>query len=87
MPRKSTPRGTRHAEFRRRLIRWFRRHGRELPWRRTRDPYQVLVSEFMLQQTQVARVQAYYPRFLERYPTIRALAAASPRVRSCDRAD
>jgi A/G-specific adenine glycosylase len=80
MPRKSTPRGTRHAEFRRRLIRWFRRHGRELPWRRTRDPYQVLVSEFMLQQTQVARVQAYYPRFLERYPTIRALAAASPRA-------
>jgi A/G-specific adenine glycosylase len=66
------------AEFRRRLVRWFRRHGRDLPWRRTRDPYQVIVSEFMLQQTQVSRVQDYYARFLERYPTIERLAAASP---------
>lgn len=80
MPRKSTPRDARHAEFRRRLIRWFRRHGRDLPWRRTRDPYRVLVSEIMLQQTQVARVQAYYPRFLQRYPTLQALAAATPRA-------
>src|ERR687895_97472 len=69
-------------EFRRRLLRWFRRHGRDLPWRRTRDPYRVLVSEFMLQQTQVSRVEAYYHRFLRRYPTIESLAAASPaRVR------
>ena len=80
MRRKSTPRDARYAEFRRRVIRWFRRHGRDLPWRRTRDPYHVLVSEFMLQQTQVARVEAYYPRFLERYPTIQALAAAPPRL-------
>ena len=46
--------------FRRRLLRWFRRHGRDLPWRRTRDPYAVLVSEFMLQQTQVSRVIDFY---------------------------
>src|SRR5215211_2069631 len=71
-----TPRAA--AEFRRRLLRWFRRHGRDLPWRRTRDPYHVLVSEFMLQQTQVGRVKAYYHRFLARYPTVEALAAAEP---------
>jgi A/G-specific adenine glycosylase len=79
MPRKSsldTP--LRAREFRRRLLRWFRRHGRDLPWRRTRDPYHVLVSEVMLQQTQVARVEAYYHRFLARYPSLEALAAAPP---------
>ncbi|HXW96384.1 MAG TPA: A/G-specific adenine glycosylase [Gemmatimonadales bacterium] len=65
--------------FRRRLIAWFRRQGRDLPWRRTRDPYRVLVSEFMLQQTQVARVLEYYPRFLRHYPTIHDLAEAGPR--------
>ncbi len=64
------------SEFRRRLLRWFRRHGRDLPWRRTRDPYHIVVSEFMLQQTQVSRVEAYYHRFLERYPSIDVLAAA-----------
>ena len=58
----------RPPDFRRRLLRWFRRHGRDLPWRRTRDPYHIVVSEFMLQQTQVSRVEAYYHRFLERYP-------------------
>jgi A/G-specific adenine glycosylase len=79
MPAKSTPRAAapvRAAEFRRRLLRWFRGHGRDLPWRRTRDPYHVLVAEFMLQQTQVSRVEAYYHRFLERYPTLQALARA-----------
>jgi A/G-specific adenine glycosylase len=65
-------------EFRRRLLGWFRRHGRDLPWRHTRDPYQVIVSEFMLQQTQVVRVGEYYGRFLARYPSIQALAGASP---------
>ncbi|MGH7527400.1 MAG: A/G-specific adenine glycosylase [Gemmatimonadales bacterium] len=74
MPRKSTP--TKAVEFRRRLLRWFRRHRRDLPWRQTRDPYHVIVSEFMLQQTQVSRVEAFYPRFLERYPTIESLALA-----------
>jgi A/G-specific adenine glycosylase len=68
--------------FRRSLLCWFRRHGRDLPWRRTRDPYRVLVSEFMLQQTQVVRVQPYYHRFLRSYPSLEALAAApAPEVR------
>ena len=79
MPRKSrAERARQGAAFRRGLLRWYRRHGRDLPWRRTRDPYHVVVSEFMLQQTQVSRVEAYYHRFLERYPTIHALAAAPP---------
>jgi A/G-specific adenine glycosylase len=64
--------------FRRGLLRWFRRHGRDLPWRRTRDPYHIVVSEFMLQQTQVSRVEGYFHRFLGQYPTIEALAAAAP---------
>src|SRR5574340_1698087 len=69
-------------EFRRRLVRWYTRHGRDLPWRRTRDPYAILVSEVMLQQTQVERVLDYYEPFLRRYPTIEALAASSePQVR------
>ena len=63
------------------LRRWFRAHGRDLPWRRTRDPYRVLVSELMLQQTQVARVVDYYARFLERFPTVEALAVRSLRIR------
>ena len=88
MARKSTPRlpiaRGQAVDFRRRLLRWFRRHGRDLPWRRTRDPYHILVSEFMLQQTQVSRVEAYYQRFLERYPSVESLAAA-PR-RRCGRA-
>jgi A/G-specific adenine glycosylase len=67
----------RAAAFRRNLLRWFRRYGRDLPWRRTRNPYHVIVSEFMLQQTQVSRVESYYGRFLERYPTIESLASAS----------
>jgi A/G-specific adenine glycosylase len=69
--------------FRRRLMAWFRSQGRDLPWRRTRDPYHVLVSEVMLQQTQVSRVAEYYARFLTRYPTIRHLARArSSQVRA-----
>lgn len=67
-------------DFRRLLLRWFRRHGRDLPWRRTRDPYHVIVSEFMLQQTQVSRVEPYYRRFLERYPSLEALALAKGRM-------
>ncbi|MEZ4455417.1 MAG: A/G-specific adenine glycosylase [Gemmatimonadales bacterium] len=57
---------------------WFGKHGRDLPWRRTRDPYRILVSEFMLQQTQVSRVEGFYYRFLDRYPDLSTLAAASP---------
>ncbi len=68
--------------FQRRLLAWFREYGRDLPWRRTRDPYRILVSEIMLQQTQVDRVLDYYGKFLRRYPTVRELAAAHPaRVR------
>ena len=70
--------GSKGNAFRRRVLRWFRRHGRDLPWRQSRNPYHILVSEFMLQQTQVSRVLAYYDRFLRRYPTLEALAAAPP---------
>jgi len=59
-----------------RLIRWYRRNARDLPWRRTRDPYHILVSEVMLQQTQVDRVIGFYEAFLRRYPTVDALAVA-----------
>jgi A/G-specific adenine glycosylase len=58
------------------LLGWFERVGRDLPWRRTRDPYAILVSEIMLQQTQVDRVIPKYHQFLEAFPTIEALAAA-----------
>src|SRR5437867_4272898 len=60
------------------LLAWFAEHGRDLPWRRPRDPYAILVSEVMLQQTQVARVVPRYLAFLERWPTVEALSAASP---------
>jgi len=67
------------GQFRAELMRWYARHGRhELPWRRTRDPYAVLVSEVMLQQTQVERVRPYYKRWLERWPSVGELAKASP---------
>jgi len=62
--------------FQRRLIAWYRQHGRDLPWRRTRDPYAILVSEIMLQQTQVQRALHYYEKFLSRYPTAEELARA-----------
>jgi A/G-specific adenine glycosylase len=69
----------RAREFGRRLRAWYRRNARDLPWRRTRDPYHVLVSELMLQQTQVSRVVDYYARFLDRFPTLRHVAEAPPR--------
>src|ERR1043166_6817912 len=67
------------AAFSRRLRAWYRRHGRDLPWRYTRDPYEILVSELMLQQTQVSRVLDFYPRFLSRFPTLDDLARAAPK--------
>ena len=73
MPSKSTL-----ATFRRLVVAWFKKHGRDLPWRQTRDPYRILVSEFMLQQTQVSRVEGYYHRFLAEYPDLAALASATP---------
>ncbi len=57
---------------------WFERNGRDLPWRRTRDPYAILVSEVMLQQTQVARVVSRWVEWMERWPDVESLAAASP---------
>lgn len=66
------------ARFRRALHAWFRRHSRALPWRETRDPYRVLVSELMLQQTQVSRVIDFYHQFLERFPDLPTLAASRP---------
>jgi A/G-specific adenine glycosylase len=62
--------------FHRRLLAWYAGHGRDLPWRRTREPYRVLVSEIMLQQTQVDRVIPKYHEFLTRYPTFEDLARA-----------
>jgi A/G-specific adenine glycosylase len=59
-----------------RLLAWFRENGRDLPWRRTRDPYAILVSEVMLQQTQVERVSPRFTAWLERWPTVASLAAA-----------
>jgi A/G-specific adenine glycosylase len=64
------------AAFRRRLVGWYGRQGRDLPWRRTRDPYRIWVSEIMLQQTQVSTVIPYYERFLKTFPSLRALARA-----------
>jgi len=64
------------ATLRRLVLSWYRGSGRDLPWRRTRDPYRVLVSEVMLQQTQVSRVLPAYRRFLRRFPTLRALSRA-----------
>jgi A/G-specific adenine glycosylase len=66
--------------FIRKLLAWYRRAARDLPWRATRNPYAILVSEFMLQQTQVSRVLDFYPRFLKRFPTMEALARARPKA-------
>jgi A/G-specific adenine glycosylase len=65
------------AAFRRTLLAWYGKHGRDLPWRHTRDPYAILVSEIMLQQTQVATVLPYYKRWLQRFPDFQTLAAAN----------
>ncbi len=64
--------------FRRQLLTWYRKHGRDLPWRTTDDPYHILVSEIMLQQTQVDRVLPKYQEWLEKYPSFEALADAAP---------
>ncbi|HEY6944128.1 MAG TPA: A/G-specific adenine glycosylase [Candidatus Acidoferrum sp.] len=64
------------ASFRKQLLAWFRQFQRDLPWRHTRDPYRIWLSEIMLQQTRVAAMIPYYERFLERFPNLQALAAA-----------
>ena len=63
--------------FRRRLLRWYEKNGRDLPWRQTRDPYRIWISETMLQQTQVSRVKEYYERFVFTFPDIETLAHSS----------
>jgi len=70
---------TARRRFVRVLLRWYTANGRDLPWRRTRDPYRVLVSEVMLQQTQVSRVLPKYREWMRRYPSLRALARAPVR--------
>ena len=68
----------RRTAFGRKLRAWYREHARDLPWRRTRDPYHILVSELMLQQTQVSRVITKYAEFLHRFPTLEAVAESRP---------
>lgn len=65
-------------KFQKRLLKWYEEFGRDLPWRRTADPYKILVSEIMLQQTQVDRVIPKFHEFLTKYPSIHALSQASP---------
>lgn len=65
------------APFRKALVSWFKKSGRDLPWRRTRDPYAILVSEIMLQQTQVVTVIGYFERWMKRFPDFTSLAAAT----------
>jgi A/G-specific adenine glycosylase len=66
----------RGSELARRLLSWFEKNRRDLPWRRTKDPYAIWLSEVMLQQTRVTTVLDYYPRFLRKYPTVERLARA-----------
>ena len=66
-----------HTLFRRKILRWYATNARTLPWRGTTDPYRVWISEIMLQQTTVQTVYGYFDRFMERFPTVDALAAAS----------
>ena len=77
MPVASLPIPAARQRFRRQLLAWYRAHGRELPWRQTTDPYHILVSEIMLQQTQVDRVLPKYHEWLEKYPSMAALASAA----------
>ena len=66
-------------EFQKKIKGYYRLHSRDLPWRHTHDPYRILVSEIMLQQTQVSRVQTFYEKFIERFPDFAALAGAKQR--------
>src|SRR5512139_303076 len=76
MPGPSLPALPARRRFRRRLLDWYRANGRDLPWRTTDDPYHILVSEVMLQQTQVDRVLPKYHEWLDKYPSLEALASA-----------
>ncbi len=70
--------GSELGRLQRALLAWFHKRKRDLPWRRTRDPYRIWLSEIMLQQTRVAAVVPYYERFVKRFPTVQALARANP---------
>jgi A/G-specific adenine glycosylase len=72
----AAPDAATRRRFRGRLLSWYHRHGRDLPWRKTDDPYHILVSEIMLQQTQVDRVLPKYGEWLAKYPSMAVLAAA-----------
>src|SRR6188472_1829270 len=76
MSAKTLPSPPARRTFRRKLLTWYRANGRDLPWRRTDDPYHILVSEVMLQQTQVDRVLPKYHEWLAKYPSLTALASA-----------
>ena len=76
MPASSLPSPAARQRFRRTLLAWYRANGRDLPWRNTADPYHILVSEVMLQQTQVDRVLPKYHEWLAKFPSLEALAAA-----------
>jgi A/G-specific adenine glycosylase len=75
-PKRAANPAARDSAIAKTLLKWYRKNRRDLPWRRTRDPYRIWVSEVMLQQTRVAAVIPYYQRFLDRFPTVAALAAA-----------
>jgi A/G-specific adenine glycosylase len=77
MPRPTLPQPAARQRFRKRLLAWYRVNGRDLPWRHTDDPYHILVSEMMLQQTQVDRVLPKYHEWLAKYPSLEALATAA----------
>ncbi|NOZ80400.1 MAG: A/G-specific adenine glycosylase [DPANN group archaeon] len=66
--------------FRKQILSWYARHGRDLPWRKTKDPYAILLSEVMLQQTQVERVIPYYLRWMRRFPDFLSLSRAAPKT-------
>ncbi|MFH1610010.1 MAG: A/G-specific adenine glycosylase, partial [Candidatus Bipolaricaulota bacterium] len=65
------------SHFRRRLLAWYNDHGRDLPWRETHDPYRILLSEVLLQQTRVEQASGYYTRFIAAFPSFAALARAA----------
>jgi len=72
----SPPTANWKRQFRRRLLNWYAKHKRDLPWRRSKNPYRVWLSEVMLQQTQVETVKPYFQRFLKAFPTVHRLASA-----------
>jgi A/G-specific adenine glycosylase len=76
LPPAELPPPAERQRFRRGLLKWYRANGRDLPWRKTSDPYHILVSEVMLQQTQVDRVLPKYHEWLSRFPTLESLARA-----------